>query len=191
MPPTLLGAGILLVVAGLAGIVFENFERRVVIALTASITVGFLLLTCANTTWWRTRSARRGPVRPIEEQLRTFLLLGLAMLGLFWSVSLYAQVVGRERAETLHRQLRSRTEVVVFSQHRLSLAGTGVQVVEQPPGSRYRHRYSGLYLLAEARGRYFLLPVGWSKGRDTAMVITEDDGIRLDFRAPFARRRRL
>jgi len=187
MPPIFLAAGVLLVAVGLAGIALADFERRVVIALTTSLTVGFLLIAYADTTWWRRRPASSARSRTLEAQLRTFLLLGLAVLGLFWSVSLYALVVGRERAETIHQQLRSRTEMVVFSKDRLSLNGSGLQEIPQPAGSRYRHRYSGLYLLAESRGRYFVLPVGWVKGEDTAMVIPETDDIRIDFQAPSAR----
>jgi hypothetical protein len=181
MPPIVLAVGALSVAVGLAGIAVGNLGGQLGIALPISLTAGFLLIAYADLLWCRMRGARPWAARAPAAHVRTFLLLGLAILGLFWSVSLYAVEVGRERAESLHRQLRSRTRAVVFSKDRLSLAGRGVQLVEQPPGSRYRHRYSGLYLLAQAQGRYFLLPIGWSKGRDSVLMIPDTDDIRLEF----------
>ena len=70
---------------------------------------------------------------------------------------------------------------------RLSLEGRGVQHTTQPSDSRYRHRYSGLLLLAEAQDRYFLLPVDWVKG-DSVFLIPESDDIRLDFQTPASSR---
>jgi hypothetical protein len=186
LAPILLAIGGLAVAVGIAGIAVSDFGRELGVGLPVSVAAGFSLIAYADLEWWRVRggsSRRRTP----DAQLRTFFLLGLAVLGVFWAVSLYALEVGRERAETLHRDLRSRTQVVVYSEQRLSLAGPGVQRIEQPPGSRYRHRYSGLRLLAETDDHYFLLPAGWEKGRDSAMVIPGSDDIRLDFHAAAAR----
>lgn len=179
--PLLLAAGLLSVAVGLAGIAVTDLGRRLEIALPISLTAGFCLIAYADFMWGRLRGARRSQPRAPELQLRTFLLLGLAALGLFWAVSLYARDVGRDFAERVHRQLRS--QVVVFSKDRLALAGPGVQSVKQPPGGRYRHRYSGLHLLARAKDRFFLLPVGWTKGRDSAFVIPDTDDIRLELTA--------
>jgi hypothetical protein len=175
LAPVLLAIGALAVAVGLTGFAVADVARVLGIGLPVCLAAGFFLLAYADLE----READRSPAA----QLRTFLLLGLAVLGVFWSVSLYALEVGRERAEFLHRHLRTRTHVVVYSEQRLSLAGPGVQRVVQPPGSRYRHRYSGLRLLAESEGHFILLPEGWVKGRDAAMTIPDSEDIRLDFHA--------
>jgi hypothetical protein len=178
VPRAALGAGVLSVAIGLAGIAVRDFGRGIGLALPISLAAGFSLMAYADLMWWRA-ARQRAPAA----QLRTGVLLGLALLGLFWSVSLYAVEIGRDRAETLHRQLRAEIQAVVFSERRLSVSGRGVQHTTQPRDSRFRHRYSGLLLLAEARGRYFLLPVGWVQG-DSVFLIPEADDIRLDFQVP-------
>ena len=45
----------------------------------------------------------------------------------------------------------------------------------------YRYRYSGLGLLIHADGRYFLLPDDWSRSNAVAIVIRDNDAIRVDF----------
>lgn len=163
--PAALAIGAASVAIGLTGIAVGGFGHSLGIALPICLTAGFSLIAYGD------RTAPR---------LRTGVLLGLALLGLFWSVSLYAIEIGRSRAEALHRRLHSEIQAVLFSERRLSIEGRGVQHATQPSDSRYRHRYSGLLLLAEAQDRYFLLPVDWVKG-DSVFLIPESDDIRLDF----------
>jgi hypothetical protein len=45
----------------------------------------------------------------------------------------------------------------------------------------FRYCYSGLRLLIRAGGRLFLLPAGWTPGRDPVIVLPEGGSTRFEF----------
>jgi Excalibur calcium-binding domain len=122
--------------------------------------------------------------------IRPFLLGGLVILSVFWSVALYAGHTGRERAKEMVEYLPLRAEVSLYSAERLNITGPGVTVHEiTSPGSRYRYVYRGLRIIIRAKDHYFLLPVGWTRNGPSYMV-RDEPSIRLDLQAPRDRRYR-
>jgi hypothetical protein len=178
------GIGVILVAIGLSGIAASDLGGELGVWLPACLAMGFALLAYAELSWQRFPD--RGAAAPAQppQQLRSFLLVGLALMALFWTVALYADETGRRLARTITRDLASRTEVVIYATDRLALAGPGVQVADiRLPNSRYRYRYSGLRLLVRSEGRHVLLPVGWTHGRGSAYVLRDDGDVRLEFAA--------
>jgi hypothetical protein len=127
-----------------------------------------------------TELPRRGP-RTKGSGLRVLILTALAIIGLLWAVSNYAQRIGEQVALGLATSLHDRPAVILYSADRLSLAGTGVDVttVDQE-GSKYRFRYSGLVSLIHNPDRYLLIPVDWQKGQDAVFIIPTGNDLRID-----------
>lgn len=111
-------------------------------------------------------------------------LIALGLLGFLWTVSLYAERVGRNAATGLVADFPNRSMVVVYSTERIAIAGPGVKVDEiNQPGSKYRYKYTGLRLLIRSSDKYLLLPVNWQRGRDHVFVVQDDESIRIDVKA--------
>ncbi|KDN18700.1 hypothetical protein [Amycolatopsis rifamycinica] len=125
------------------------------------------------------RPDRRVP--PRTPGLRGLLLTGLALLGLLWSVALYAQATGQDVARSIAAGLRNRPSVTLYSAERLSITGPGITVdtLEQDR-TKYHFRYSGLVSLTQTSERYVLVAAGWRKGSDAVYVVPAGDGIRVD-----------
>ncbi len=112
------------------------------------------------------------------------LLAGLALLGAFWAAGLQADTVGRRIANDIVTGLPARPAVLLFSEHRLYLSGTGVHTTEFAEG-RYRFRYAGIRTLARSDDTLLLIPVGWRPdGRDRVFVVPDDGTIRYDIGRP-------
>jgi hypothetical protein len=108
----------------------------------------------------------------------------LLILCLFWATSEYVAATARGRALYFAAGLAREPSVVIYSDKRLFLAGPGI--LEEPlpdqPTAAYRYRYSGMRLLVESQGRYFLLPAGWRPGTATLML-DQGTGMRIELTA--------
>jgi hypothetical protein len=182
VPVVALSVGVALAAPALAGIAVPDLGRELGIWLPICLGAGFALLAYAEHGWPRFRDSQARATPDPLRQLRSFLLAGLALMALFWTVSLYAVQTGREKAQALTRDLAFATEVDVYAEDRLALRGPGVRV-EYAGGadSKYKYRYRGLRLLVRSQDRYVLLPVGWSRGDGRAYVLRDRDDIRLEF----------
>lgn len=145
-----------------------------------SLVVGMLGLSYAISL-----SRRRHPELSARSWIATAnaLLVGLVVvIGLFWGSSDYARALGRGRAQILHARLPLRPGVVVHSVQRLRLEGPGVEetVLAEAEGD-YAFSYRGLRLFTRAGGNYFLLPTEWSVANGRAIVLPDDDRIRIEF----------
>jgi hypothetical protein len=110
--------------------------------------------------------------------------VGLIVLSAFWSASEYAKARGTERAQDVASALNKRPEVTVFTAKRLGIDAAGVTEDRLAGGGlAYRYRYAGLRLLAYSKGKYFLLPDGWTHGSDSAIVLADSPGRRFEFTA--------
>ena len=182
IPLVALGVGLVLAAIGLSGIAVPDLGRELGVWLPLCLTIGFALLAYAEFSWprFRRRDAE-SPPQPAR-QLRTFLLVGLALMSLFWTVALYADQRGREVARSITRDLADRTEVVIYARQRLALSGPGVEVAALGlADSKYQYRYSGLRLLVRSQDRYVLLPFDWTRGRGSAYVLRDDPDVRFEF----------
>jgi hypothetical protein len=106
-----------------------------------------------------------------------------AVLCGLWAGALYAGDKGSEEGRRMARDLVNNTAVVVYSSRRLAIAGPGVRSEPLPKGGVYGFRYTGLRLLIARGGRYYLLPVGWTRGLDPTYVVQDGDGVRVELYA--------
>jgi hypothetical protein len=103
-------------------------------------------------------------------------------LGIFGFCDDWAQFIGRIEAQQF---LAERPHVVVFSERQLLIDGPGVSVTKVGgTDAAYQFRYSGLLLLQRANANYILFPARWSHSKDSALVLPNNDTLRLEFRAP-------
>jgi hypothetical protein len=106
----------------------------------------------------------------------------LVLLGIFWAASLYAEALGRGRAQALAENLSSRPAVTVFSAKSLGINAPGVTVTKiAASSSAYKFRYSGLRLLIHSADKYFLVNDEWSHERGVTIVLGDTSDIRLEF----------
>lgn len=111
-----------------------------------------------------------------------FTLVGLSLL---WIANDYSADVGTTRARLLEQQLAAEPGAAVFSRDRLSVTAPGTrETVCADPEAAYRFRYDGLKLVLQAGDQYLFLPDGWSRRDGTAILISRDEAIRLEFSPP-------
>lgn len=109
----------------------------------------------------------------------------LVSVGLFWAVGSYAIGAGIDRAHQFETSLASRSDVVAYSDKRLSLQAPGVQEVAcQYPDAAYRFRYDGLKFVMQSGNQYLLLPAGWTRSQGAAILIPRSEAVRLEFSPP-------
>jgi hypothetical protein len=182
VPIAAVGLGGALAAIALSAIAITDFGAELGVWLPVCLGAGLAVLAYAEYGWPRFRSVDARATPHPARQLRLFFLVGLALMALFWTVSLYAVELGKQRARALTRDLPSATEVVIYAKDRLVLAGPGVRVADvHLTDSKYRYRYTGLRLLVHAHERYVLLPAGWSRGQGSAYVLRDGDDIRMEF----------
>ncbi|MET9465705.1 hypothetical protein ABZY44_13025 [Streptomyces sp. NPDC006544] len=100
-----------------------------------------------------------------------------AVAFLFWTLT-------QATIQTAQRDARSRaghvtdwTGVMVLSSYPLSLPTGTVTREVLASGLRHRYRYTGLRLLLDRDGRYYVVPLGWNADRDAIYIIQESDAV--------------
>ncbi|MFE0463090.1 hypothetical protein ACFW1A_27930 [Kitasatospora sp. NPDC058965] len=102
---------------------------------------------------------------------------------LAWAAVLYSAHLGKQDAEYVAGQVVRQPGVVLYSTRPLSLLGRGLLAEDLGERFPFRYRYTGLRLLIERGGRYYLLPVGWQRATDSLYVIRENDNTRVELTA--------
>jgi hypothetical protein len=122
------------------------------------------------------------PPRNWSARAQTATLVVVNIAFIFWTVAVYASIIGREAADQLASKLGAQPSVIVYSTKPLGLTAPGIKV-EQLPGSdsQYRYRYSSLRLLLYSNGRYFLLPNGWRPHHEPVILLEEGSNVRFEF----------
>lgn len=106
----------------------------------------------------------------------------LVGLNIFWGVANYASATGRANARIILENMHTRTGVLLYTKERLGIDVPGVkEATTGDAGAMYRYRYTGLRLLIHADRRYFLLPDNWSRTNAVAVVVPDNDTVRVDF----------
>ncbi|GAB3416256.1 hypothetical protein [Flindersiella endophytica] len=109
----------------------------------------------------------------------------LIVLPLFLALSNYANMVGSMDARQLIAGLPDRVGVIVYSAKNLQIDAPGVRETRfAGETSAYGYRYDGLRLLQKSGDKYFLLPTEWNLEEGKAIVLTDDNTIRLEFTTP-------
>jgi hypothetical protein len=130
-----------------------------------------------------------------------FVGIAVVLVSLFWATSDYADNRGRAEARQLARDITVRPSATIFSKedldiHPLGPGGGVVQGVKHGGGcalisvrkfrtGAYRFAYSGLTLLLQSGGNYFLTPTPekpktpWDPGTQAVFVIPNDSNVRV------------
>ena len=103
----------------------------------------------------------------------------ILLVSLFWNVSHYAAIKGRDLAVTVERLVPSQPSVVLYTAKRLYLQAPVVETRLDPENAAYNYAYTGLKLLFRSDGRYFLRPSDPSSQAN--IVIPDGLDIRLEF----------
>jgi hypothetical protein len=106
--------------------------------------------------------------------------IGLAVLGVFWATSLYAEALGRGRGQQLANSLGSLPAVTVYSERSLALDTVPSETLAVSESSRYTHRYFGLRLLVLSGGRFFLVPDTWTRDTGTVVILADAPELRVE-----------
>ena len=151
--------------------------------LFAPLCLGAGAIACAYSMWVRRELSASPPVSPAWVSTASCVLVGvLVVISLFWAASDYARALGRGRSAVLEATLPYRPGVAVYSDRPLQLEGGGVRAVELPaPGGEPRYRYDGLRLFIHSGGKYFLLPAGWTPAGGRALILPDDERVRIEF----------
>lgn len=113
------------------------------------------------------------------QKVRLF-AVAAGVLSLFWAALNYAQVDGQRLAEEF--EAAAAPAVTVYSQERMHITVSGVR--EEPldgEKSRYRYRYTGLRLLENTGGKYFLVSDAWTRNGGVVVVLRDEASTRLEF----------
>lgn len=94
---------------------------------------------------------------------------------LFWTLTQVTVQSAERDAESRARHVTEWTGVMVLSSRPLAFP-SGTVTKEVLPGSvLHRYRYTGLRLLLERDGRYYVVPRGWNVHKDAMYVIRESE----------------
>lgn len=110
-------------------------------------------------------------------------VIGITLVSVFWGASLYADALGRGRAQELAAALYGLPRVTVFSERPLGIepgVAVGQRLLGEEAG-RYQIRYTGLRLLVRSDKKYFLLHDRWTPASGKVLVIPDDSEIRVEF----------
>jgi hypothetical protein len=114
----------------------------------------------------------------VVEWAVVFVLVGLS---LFWAATDYSAAVGTARAMGFVTRMPGYPDVVLYSERSLSLVAPGVHQTRcQDAQAAYRYRYDGLKLVLESGGQYFFLPAGWTRASGAAILLPQDNSMRLE-----------
>jgi hypothetical protein len=159
--------GLLLIAPSIA-VLFGWLRTDTPLPAAVGLVAGAVLLEVGATFWEPDR-----PSRP-ERALRRATVAGAVIIGLFWSVAIYAQQTGERVAQSFAANPASMPNAVIFSRKNLALSGPGVTMTKTT--AEYPYRYAGLRLFIHRNNRWFLLPDGWRKDNGAAAYILTDSG---------------
>jgi hypothetical protein len=126
----------------------------------------------------QSRAALRGRGQGLLERA---VPLFAAMAFLLLAITLLAAQLGDREAKQAARHVVRWPGVVLFSTERLSLTGpSGLKADDLGPGTHLRYRYTGLRLLIERGGHYYVVPVGWNAATDSVYSFRENDTTRIE-----------
>ncbi|MGW6499275.1 hypothetical protein [Nonomuraea angiospora] len=112
---------------------------------------------------------------------RTVLVV-LILLSFFWMVDDRARQAGEADAKGLKEHPEQLVGVVVYAPRRLNLEDPGIREIPlTDPNAEFRYKYTGLRLLIESNGQYFVVSVCWPTTAGTrAIALPADGSIRLE-----------
>ncbi|MEU7114156.1 hypothetical protein [Streptomyces sp. NPDC046182] len=130
------------------------------------IAVGLLMGQCRDSQGRRPKGLRR-------KALPVF----AAGAFLFWTLTQVTVQTAQRDARARAGRVTDWTGVMILSSHPLALPTGKVKREVLSSGLRHRYRYTGLRLLLERDGRYYVVPLGWDVERDAMYIIQESDAV--------------
>ncbi|MGI5330245.1 hypothetical protein [Actinomadura nitritigenes] len=190
VPAVLLGSvaiiGLVLGAVGALSLVVRTPLSAHLDAAPLSLAGGVVLVAYAGYQWGGPVAGRAGAFQ--EAAVQWTIVYTLVAVSLFWAATDYSAAVGTWRAHRLVDRLATYPDVVVYSQHGLSMSAQNVRETRcKGPESAFRYRYDGLKLVIRSGDQYFLLPAAWRPDSGTAFLIPRDSSLRLEFRRAAAR----
>lgn len=178
-------AGATLLVIGLVGSRQSAPTRMVVIGSPLFVTLGIGLIGYA--VHLRRRIVAGSDSRDRwSTEARSFQLLSatlfpvLLLLGLFWTISKYAAVKGRDLATLIDERQSQFPDVKIYSAKPLQLQPPVIERRVGPPDSAFPYEYTGLKFLFRSDNKYFLRP----SGSNVNILIPETLDARFEFSKP-------
>ncbi|MEV4573602.1 hypothetical protein AB0K16_10075 [Nonomuraea jabiensis] len=110
-------------------------------------------------------------------------LVALVLLSLLWMVDDRARRAGEADAKDMKEHPEQHlVAVVVYAPQRLNLEDPGINEIPlTDPNAEFRYKYTGLRLLIESSGQYFVVSVCWPTTTGTrAIALPADGSIRLE-----------
>ncbi|MFI1923428.1 MULTISPECIES: hypothetical protein [unclassified Streptomyces] len=136
-------------------------------AAPLTIAVGFLLCLV--------HASELDPPRGLRHKVIPIFVAGICM---FWALTQVTRQIAQEDAKSHASNVDSWTGVIILSAKPLSLAPPGVSEEKLPQKDLWLpYRYSGLRLLIENQGRYFVVPHDWKARTDPVYVIHGNDNL--------------
>ncbi|MBE1582027.1 hypothetical protein ACFPOI_27595 [Nonomuraea angiospora] len=129
------------------------------------------------------KMARTGPVVSTGQVVQRTVLVVLVLLSLLWIVDDRARRAGEADAKDMKEHPEQRlVAVVVYAPQRLNLEDPGIREIPlTDPNAEFRYKYTGLRLLIESSGQYFVVSVCWPTTAGTrAIALPADGSIRLE-----------
>ena len=103
----------------------------------------------------------------------------LTTAAAFWWVSIYAQTVGKETAESIAHS-SALPLAIVYSKNDLRILGheplEASALAEQPS---WPFKYTGYKVLSYANDRWFLIPKNWEPSSPT-VILPDDGSVRIE-----------
>jgi len=182
--PAAAAVGGVLVLGGFVSVFTTTVLSEHLVAAPLSLGFGVLLVVYASRVWRlvtdkHTATGNGRGWAAIADWAVVFVLVGLS---LFWAATDYSAAVGRSRAIHFVANLPSYPNVVIYSEHSLSLHAPGVRELRcTGTDTAYRFRYDGLKLVLESGDQYLFLPAKWTPANGVAILIPQTASLRLEF----------
>lgn len=182
--------GVLIAILGL--VAYLRDQSLGVVALVC-VAIGFFALWYARFLWSKLSARTRTHMPYVARLTVTIGVIGVLGLLLFAITTRIASSYGLADAEDLAAKLQSRLraplpEVILDTKEPLFLTGkpSGVSETALPESYEnqvFRFRYRGLALLAADGGKLIVIPRYWAEGGGFAVVVRDDDQIRVQYLA--------
>jgi hypothetical protein len=188
---TLFFVGVILLVAGVAGVVRHPVFGQQLFLPPLFCSLG--TISTAYSVYLRSRlprfKERDGMSRndgvgqpPALRSVYLTVAYGLVILSIFWLMGDWARIAGWGRARWLDTNLGARPGVIVYAKAALDIEPrSGVEVAPLQGAGTYRFRYNGLKLLIRSNKMYFLVPSEWTYADGVVILLPDSDATRIEF----------